>query len=454
MKNDKTGSIDMINGPIFKSLIMFAIPVMISNIFQMLYNTMDVAIVGHVLGEESLSAIGACSTIYEVLVGFALGTGRGLAIVTARCYGERNIERLKQSVAGALIVGGATSISLTVIGRLALRSVMRLLNTPEEIFEESYSYVSLIILWIIVMFAYNLFSGLLQALGNSFMPLVFLVISSLTNIFLDYMFIARFKMGVQGAAVATVIAQGISAVLCFIYILKKEPVLIPKRKHFNIPKQMYIEIATQGYALAFMSSVVSLGSVILQSGINGLGAMVIAGHTAARKIMPFYNLPFNSVGMAMTTFCSQNRGANRGDRIIKAYRYVLTYCAVMACVIGVIAFVSSGYLVRIITGSDNPTIIGNATTYLRVEGPFTFFLGIIFACRNGLQGLGEKRLPIISSVIELIGKILFVIFLIPVFGYTAVIFCEPSIWVVMAIQLLIALKSNKYLQRFRKTGQE
>lgn len=443
-------NVDMINGPIFGSLILFAVPVMISSVFQMLYNTMDVAIVGHVLGEESLSAIGSCSTIYEVLVGFAFGTGRGLTIVTARCYGEGNIEKMKKSVAGALVVGGGTSVLLTVAGRVFLRPLMRLLNTPEEIFEEAYSYVSLIILFIIVMFAYNLFSGLLQAMGNSFMPLVFLIISSLTNIALDFLFIAKLGMGVHGAALATVIAQGISAVLCLIFIIKNEPILIPKREHFNMSGQMYAEIATQGYAMAFMNSIVSVGSVVLQSGINSLGSMIIAGHTAARKIMPFYNLPFSSVGMAMTTFCSQNRGADKGERIIKAYRAVIKYCAVMACIIGVAAFFSSEYLVRTITGSNNPTIIHNAATYLKIEGPSTFFLGLIFSCRNGLQGLGERRLPIISSIIELTGKILFVVFLVKPLGYTAVMFCEPVIWVAMSIQLLFALKKNEYLRRFRK----
>jgi len=442
-------NVDMLDGPIFQSLIWFSVPIMISRVFQMLYNTIDVAIVGHVLGATSLAAIGASATIYDFLVGFALGIGRGLTIITARCYGEGNQDKMKRSVAGALVVGGASSIILTVIGRLALRPVMVALNTPAEIFDEAYDYVSLIILWILVMFAYNLFSGMLQAIGNSFMPLVFLVVSSVLNIILDIVLIIYTPLGVKAVAIATVIAQAVSAILCLIYIIKNAPELIPEKKHFKISAAMYKEIIAQGYSLGFMSSIVSAGTVILQSGINGLGSMIIAGHTAARKLMILYNIPFSSIGMAMTTFCSQNRGAGKGDRVIKAFKSAYIYCFVMMLIVTAISVFASNGLVWLLTGSSEPEILDNASLYLRVEAPATMFLGIIFCTRNGLQGLGEKALPIISSVIELIGKILFVMFLVKPYGYMAIIFCEPVIWVAMSIQLLWALNKNEFLRGFR-----
>ena len=227
-------NVDLINGPIFKSLIIFAIPLLISNIFQQLYNTVDTMIVGNVLGDVSLAAIGSCTSIYDLLVGFALGIGNGLAIVTARSYGSHDEKLLKKSVASSLVIGIVVSFVLTIIGVIFLKPLLNLLNTPAEIINEAYSYIVFIVLFIIVMFAYNLCAGLMRAIGNSFIPLVFLIISSLLNIGLDLLFITQFHMGVKGAAVATVIAQGISVVLCIIYILKKVPILIPTKEDFEI----------------------------------------------------------------------------------------------------------------------------------------------------------------------------------------------------------------------------
>ena len=204
--------VDLIHGPIFQSLMIFALPLLVSNIFQQLYNTVDTMVVGNYLGDVSLAAIGACTSIYDLLVGFALGIGNGLAIVTARSFGSQDKELLKKSVASSLVIGVMVSLALTIIG---------ILNTPLDIIQEAYSYISVIVLFIFVMFAYNLCAGLMRAIGNSVMPLVFLIVSSLLNVVLDILFITQFHMGIQGAAVATVVSQGVSVVLCIIYIFKK-----------------------------------------------------------------------------------------------------------------------------------------------------------------------------------------------------------------------------------------
>ena len=201
-------NVDLIHGPIFKSLIIFALPLFISNIFQQLYNTVDTMIVGNFLGDASLAAIGSCTSIYDLLVGFALGIGNGLAIVTARSFGSKDEKLLKKSVASSLVIGIVVSIGLTLIGLIFLQPLLHLLNTPANIIDEAYSYIFFIVLFIIVMFAYNLCAGLMRAIGNSVMPLVFLVVSSVLNIILDLVFITQLNMGVQGAAVATVISQG------------------------------------------------------------------------------------------------------------------------------------------------------------------------------------------------------------------------------------------------------
>lgn len=438
--------VDLIHGPIFKSLVIFAIPLLISNIFQQLYNTVDTMIVGQYLGDVSLAAIGSCAAIYDLLVGFALGIGNGLSIVTARSYGSKDETLLKKSVASSIVIGIIVSVVLTLIGLVFLRPLLNILNTPIEIIDEAYSYMFFIVLFIIVMFAYNLCAGLLRAIGNSMMPLIFLIISSVLNVGLDILFITQFQMGIRGAAVATVISQGISVILCIIYIIKKTRVLLPEKKHFQMDKDLYRELLGQGFSMGLMSCIVSAGSVILQYGINNLGYLIIAGHTAARKLYMFFNMPFTAMALAISTFVSQNKGANQKDRIKKALRYAYIYDIVGAAIVTCIILLFGSSLVKLISGSSKEVVLHNGTLYLTIVGPFYAVLGILMQTRYALQGIGQKLLPLISSVIEFFGKIIFVIFLIPRFQYMAVIFCEPVIWCVMTVQLVYSFYHNPYIK--------
>lgn len=438
--------VDLIHGPIFQSLMIFALPLLVSNIFQQLYNTVDTMVVGNYLGDVSLAAIGACTSIYDLLVGFALGIGNGLAIVTARSFGSQDKELLKKSVASSLVIGVMVSLALTIIGMTFLYPLLEILNTPLDIIQEAYSYISVIVLFIFVMFAYNLCAGLMRAIGNSVMPLVFLIVSSLLNVVLDILFITQFHMGIQGAAVATVISQGVSVVLCIIYIFKKTQILLPSKKHFQIDKELYKELLGQGFSMGFMSSIVSAGSVILQYGINNLGYLIIAGHTAARKLYMFFNMPFTAMALGISTFVSQNRGANQRERIQKAMKYAYIYDVIMAAIVTIIILIFGSSLVKLISGSSESIVLDNGTLYLMIVGPFYAILGILMQTRYALQGLGQKLLPLVSSVIEFIGKIIFVFVFIPQFEYMAVIFCEPVIWCVMCLQLVYSLYTNPYMK--------
>lgn len=438
--------VDLIHGPIFQSLMIFALPLLVSNIFQQLYNTVDTMVVGNYLGDVSLAAIGACTSIYDLLVGFALGIGNGLAIVTARSFGSQDKELLKKSVASSLVIGVMVSLALTIIGMTFLYPLLEILNTPLDIIQEAYSYISVIVLFIFVMFAYNLCAGLMRAIGNSVMPLVFLIVSSLLNVVLDILFITQFHMGIQGAAVATVASQGVSVVLCIIYIFKKTQILLPSKKHFQIDEELYKELLGQGFSMGFMSSIVSAGSVILQYGINNLGYLIIAGHTAARKLYMFFNMPFTAMALGISTFVSQNRGANQRERIQKAMKYAYIYDVIMATIVTIIILIFGSSLVKLISGSSESIVLDNGTLYLMIVGPFYAILGILMQTRYALQGLGQKLLPLVSSVIEFIGKIIFVFVFIPQFEYMAVIFCEPVIWCVMCLQLVYSLYTNPYMK--------
>ena len=296
------------------------------------------------------------------------------------------------------------------------------------------------------MFAYNLFAGLLRAVGNSVMPLVFLVFSSLLNILLDILFITRFQMGVAGAAYATVISQGISAVLCAIYLIRKVPLLLPNKRHFRFDRALYGEMLGQGLSMGFMHSIVSAGTVVLQYGINSFGTLIIAGHTTARRIYTFFVMPFGAMSNSICTFVAQNRGAHQRERIRKALRYAYLFDFVTAAIISVFLLFFAPALVKLISGSEEAVVIENASLYLRFVGPFYFVLGVLIQLRSAMQSIGSKLLPLISSVTELVVKFLFVVFLIPYFGYMAVIVCEPLIWSIMTLQLLIVFRTNPFMR--------
>ena len=438
-------NVDLMHGPIFRSLVLFMLPILISNLFQQLYNTVDTMIVGNVLGDTALAAIGSCGAIYELLVGFGLGIGNGLAIVAARAYGAQDEDLLKRTVAGSLVIGLMASLTITTAGFFGLRPLLELLDTPAEILEDAYRYIIIIDLGVIVMFAYNLCAGLLRAIGNSVMPLVFLLLSSALNVVLDLWFIAGMGMGVAGAAVATVIAQGVSVVLCILYVMARVRILIPGRKHLDVGRKLYWDLFSQSISMGLMSSIVSAGSVILQYGINGLGTLTIAGHTAARKLFAFTDMPLIAMANAASTFVSQNYGAGQPERIRKGMREIYLYSLVVMVVTVLLMQVSAEWLVRMVSGSSEALVLENGARYLRWTSPFYAVLGVLLSTRYALQSLGEKVLPLFSSVIEFLGKIVFVLVFIPRFAYNAVILCEPVIWCLMALYLVAVYRCNPFV---------
>ena len=438
-------NVDLMHGPIFRSLVLFMLPILISNLFQQLYNTVDTMIVGNVLGDTALAAIGSCGAIYELLVGFGLGIGNGLAIVAARAYGAQDGDLLKRTVAGSLVIGLMASLTITTAGFFGLRPLLQLLDTPAEILEDAYRYIIVIDLGVLVMFFYNLCAGLLRAIGNSVMPLVFLLISSGLNVALDLWFIAGLGMGVQGAAVATVIAQGISVVLCILYVMRRVPLLLPARKHWAVGQHLYWELFSQSISMGLMSSIVSAGSVVLQYGINGLGTLTIAGHTAARKLFSFTSMPLISMANAGSTFVSQNRGAAQPERVRKGMRTMYLCSVVIMAAEVVLMQLFARQLVQLISGSSAPLVLENGARYLMWNAPFYAVLGVLLCTRYALQSLGQKVLPLFSSVIELVGKVIFVLVFIPRYAYNAVILCEPIIWCFMAAYLVAVYRRDAFV---------
>ena len=439
----KVKSIDLLSSPIVSSLLTFALPILISNALQQFYNAADTTIVGNFLGFNSLAAIGATSAIYELIVGFAIGIANGMGIVVARHFGAGDIEKIKKAVAGSIVIGSVLSLAVMLVGGVWLYGLLRLVHIPENIIDEAYSYIYIIMIFFFLTFFYNWSASMLRAIGNSLTPLLILLVTSVINIGLDILFITRFNSGIKGAAIATVISQAISALLCIVYMYIKADILIPKLKHFKYNYYVYADLSTQGFAMGFMSSIVSIGTVILQTAVNGMGVTIIAAQTTGRRIMFFLMMPMSSLATALTTFVSQNFGAGNKSRIKSAVKYANIINTIWSIISVVFVYTLSIPLIRFISGSYDKELIANAKLYIAMAAPFFWALGILFDLRNALQGMDRKIEPLISSCIELICKIAFVLFVIPRVGYTGVVLTEPLIWVVMVLQLAYSFYIRK-----------
>ncbi|MBS4770629.1 MATE family efflux transporter [Carnobacteriaceae bacterium zg-ZUI240] len=437
---------DLTHAPIMRALILFAIPIFISTIFQQLYNAADTTIVGNFLGENALAAVGSTAAVFELIVGFALGIGNGMSIVTARFFGANDLNRVRQSAAHAIMVGVGISLMVMIIGHFGLHPLLQTLHTPAEIIDQAFSYIYIILMFVSVTFAYNLGAGLLRAIGNSVVPLIILVIASVINIVLDIVFITQLHTGIQGAAYATVIAQLFSAVSCFTYIYFKAPTLLPHQNDFKIDEALLKELLAQGLSMGFMSSIVSIGSVILQTSVNQFGPLIIAAQTTARRVQFFFLMPITSFGTALTTFVSQNFGAKQYARIRKAINYAFKCSMVWGIFVALLMYVVAEPLIIFISGSTHPVLVETAKTYIFIATPLFCVLGILLCLRNSLQGLGQKIQPLISSIIELVGKILFVLLIVPHMGYLGIMLCEPIIWVVMTTQLAYSFYRNPFIR--------
>lgn len=439
MKHRKT---TLTEGNPVKLIVLFAIPIFLGNLFQILYSLIDTKIVGSTLGETALASVGSVSTLYNLLTGFFNGLTLGFSVVTARFYGSSEEKALKKNIAGAITLGFGTAIVLITLTAVFLKPILRLLQVLAEQFDMSYSYIVVLVWGMFITLAYNLCANTLRATGDSVTPLIYLVISSLVNVGLDYFFILNLHLGVAGAAYATVIAQFLSVVLCLIRIYRGFPILHVGREDFQFDREQLWQLYQNGLSMGLMSSLVNFGTVVLQSGINQLGTSIIVAHTAARKVFEIWNLPISVMGSAMATYCGQNYGAGKYGRIREGIKGALGLGAVWAVVVFIMAHTISPYLIRFITSSDSPEIIYWGRKYLEYDMSFIILCVGIVVLRNSMQGFGDYKTPVFSSFIELMGKVVFTFTFVRFFGYWGIIWTEPVIWVLMVIPLIIQTWRN------------
>ncbi|MGN0665289.1 MAG: MATE family efflux transporter, partial [Huintestinicola sp.] len=428
-----------------KILLAFALPIMIGSLFQQFYSMIDTVIVGRIIGVGAIAALGSTSYVSNLIIGFMSGLTNGFAIVTARHYGAGDHVKMRRAVSGTIILGLFVSVIFTIISMLLLEPFLRILNTPEDIFDEAYSYISIILIFMTTAMLYNMSAGVLRAVGDSITPLVFLVFSSFVNIALDFLFVAKLGFGVRGAAYATVISQSVSFILCLFYIFKRFSYLIPSADEFKVTLEELWELLSMGLSLAMMFSIVEVGSLVLQSAINNFGTDTIAAHTAARKISSILMLPFAALGSASATYCSQNIGAQKPERVGAGIKSAVFMAWIWSAAAVIIGWLLSPFIVRFIAGSGNDYIIETASKYMRVNTPFYFVLAVLAVTRSSLQGLGRKAVPVASSIIELIGKAVVAFLAAPALGYFGIMISEPIVWIFMTILLVIGYAKDKEL---------
>ncbi len=431
---------DLTKGKPSTLILSFALPIFLGNLLQLTYSLVDTRIVGSCLGEDALAAVGATTTLSNLIVGFLMGLCNGFAIITAQRFGARDEKNVKKSFAASLKLGILVAVVLTAAGLLFLNPILRFLNIPEDLSGIARDYIFIIIAGLIVTLLYDVFAATLRALGDTVTPLMILAVSVLLNIGGDLFFIMVLKTGVRGAAAATVLAQVIAVVICGIYMFKKYEILRIRREDFRILDDMMIKnMLSSGLSMGFMSSLVNIGSLTLQTAINKLGQDIIVAHTAARKISEIFMIMFTVFGQTMATFCGQNLGAGEIDRIKKGIRLAVVYTCIWCTLAMVASYTIGEQLVFLVTGSRNQAVLLNATNYLKFDTLFYYVPAVICILRNAMQGLGERITPLVSSSLEMVGKMIIAATLVPWFGYAGVIVSEPLVWFVMVIPLVVKI---------------
>ncbi len=439
---------ELTSGKPLKLIVSFALPVLLGLVFQQAYSLTDTVIIGRELGQDSLAAVGSTSAVVSLMFNIINGLVTGFAIIVAKHFGAGAHDEMRRTIARMITFSGAAAALIIAGTACFIDPLLYALQTPAAIFEQARTYLLIVDLGLVATLFYNLESAILRAVGDSVIPLIILIISTVLNIGLDLLFVCAFHTGVAGAALATVIAQLVSAVVCLVYLIKRRPFLMIRPGDFRFTASSSAELLAAGCGMALMYSIVDIGSIVLQNGINGFGEDIIAAHTAARKLFSFTIMPFSAISATLVTYTSQNRGAGKYSRIGKGVRDGLLLGYGCAAFDVLIIYALGRLMVGFILPDCAQYVEDTAVLYLRVSVPFYFPLVTLLGLRSSLQGLGHSVVPIIASCVELLWKICTVLFMIPWLGYFGVIISEPIIWTVCAVIIgIIALLTIRALPK-------
>ena len=432
---------DMTVGNPKRIILSFGIPLLLGMLFQQFYSMVDTIIVGRFLGVDELAGVGSTGAVSFMVIGFCMGICNGFAIPIAQCFGAKDYGNLRKYTANCVWLSVFFAVLMTVGVSIFCKNILKLMNTPSDIFEYAYSYIFIIFLGIPVTFLYNILSGIIRALGDSRLPLIFLIISSVINIALDFVTIKWLGMGVEGPALATIISQGISGVLCLIYMIKKFEMLRVKGGEWRPERHHIITLCRMGIPMGLQYSITAIGSVILQTAVNSLGSSAVASVTAANKVSMFFCCPFDAMGSTMATYSGQNIGAGKPDRVTKG----MLSCSVMGLIYSAVACIvlvifGEGLAAIFIDKSDaaNVGILQNSRLMLIWLSSFYFPLSLVNIIRFTIQGLGYSELAILAGVCEMAARALVGFVFVPKWGFIAVCTASPLAWIFADIFLITA----------------
>lgn len=436
---------DMTKGSPLKLILSFSVPMLIGNVFQQVYNFVDAAVVGRFVGAESLAAVGSTGTILAVMICLMMGLTSGAGIIISQCFGSRKFDEMRKTVTGLIYIVVILSVITSIAGIIFARPILRLLSTPDGVIDEAVRYVNIIFAFTIGMAMYNSAGAILRSLGDSRTPLYALILSSLLNVGLDLLFVIVFKAGVAGAAIATVIAQIISAVYCIVHIVRYREQLNLEGISFKTSKEALIRIFQTGLPAALESCLISLGTMSVQRLVNSFGKMTMAAYTAATKIDSIAIAPIVSIGMSLSVFAGQNRGAGNLDRIKKGlYQTLLSLIGICIVLATVIVLLRGQLLGLFLDKNEAAEAIIIGSKYLVIVSVAYIVAAVMRTYLNILRGAGDVNTSAIAGILELTGRIIFAYILVHPFGSTGIWMATPLAWAMGASVPVIRYYSGKW----------
>ncbi len=404
----------MTKGPVFRVISIFALPMLLGNLLQQMYNVVDTWVVGNCIGSDALAGVGSAYTLMVFLTSILLGLCMGSGVVFSLCFGQKDEQKLKESVGAAFLLIAAATVLLTAVPLLTLDSILVWLNIPQEILTLTREYLFIVFLGIPAVFAYNFFAAYLKALGNSVVPLIFLGVSTVVNIALDLLFVAAFGWGTAGAAGATILAQYISGIGVCAYVLKKDPVMRSALGHMKPDCRGLREIAGYSVFTCLQQSVMNLGILMVQGLVDSFGTTIMAAFAAAVKIDSFAYMPAQEYGNAFSTFIAQNMGAGKKERVVKGIKCAaltsLTYCAVASFVL----WFQAKKLMQIFVSASETVIVEEGVRYLHIEGAFYCGIGCLFLRYGFYRAIGKPAMSLVLTIISLGTRVALAYLLSPV----------------------------------------
>lgn len=445
---------DMTVGSPTRGILHFSIPLICGYILQQMYLLIDAAIVGRFVGVNALAAVGASSSIMFLILGFCNGSCAGFAIPVAQEFGAKDFHKMRAYVSNAIRIAVVIAIVITILTAIFCGRILRIVNTPDEIFHDAYLFLMLNFLAIPFTIAYNLLSGFIRALGDSKQPFYFLIASSVVNIVLDFILIIWIGMGVEGAGIATMLSQAFASVLCWVYIKKRMTILIPTGDERAYDDHMVGKLLNNGIPMGLQFSITAIGTIMLQSANNALGTVYVASFTASMRVKYLFTCVFENIGVAMATYCGQNIGARQIQRIKLGIRSAIKIMMVYFIITLVVIYPFADHMMLLFVESGEQEIINNAAMYMRISNFFFPVLGLLTILRYSLQGLGFSNLSMLSGVMEMIARCVVSVWLVPTFHFLGVCYGDPMAWIAADAFLIPAIFFiyKKLKKRIAKEG--